>query len=142
MLDFRKIEDRVIIWAIVTVIAIVANLVTTTVLTTHVIIAEQRTEERFGRLARAIGRTADQVNRELQGQADELEALRAVNRYPWTRNNMTEFCIDFEKMNPGTKCPNILALSPDFGVVFRPRILPVTPYKDRPEDAPNHDPVE
>lgn len=123
---FSKLENRVVVWAMITSLAISANLITTTVVVTYVMQSENRHQARVGRLAATITRTADQVNRELKIAADDLDQLIYLNRYPWTRNDMIEFCIKWEKLNPGDRCPDVIAISPDLQLLNK-RNLPITP---------------
>jgi hypothetical protein len=110
---FRDVNNRVLVWAMVTVVAITSNLVSTTVLMSYVLNSEDRVQARMGRLASTITRTQNALHRELSIAADDLDSLLYINRYPWTRNNMLDFCIEAQRINKDFRCPDIIALSPE-----------------------------
>jgi hypothetical protein len=82
------------------------------------------------RLSQTITNTQTQVTRELSFVTDDLNTLLDLNRFPWTRNNMVEFCIEAEKKNIEFHCPDIIALSPGLSMIQRGEIA----SKQTPEE--------
>jgi len=112
-----SVENRIVVWASVTVLAIVTNLITTATMVTFLLWSEYHHQDRVTRLETIITRTEVKVQNSLNAVAGDVGTLLYMNQYPWTRTEMTEFCIEFEKINKDVRCPDVIKLAPGLNLM-------------------------
>ena len=111
------VENRIVVWASVTVLAIVTNLITTATMVTFLMWSEYHHQDRVTRLETVISRAELRVDNSLNDMARDVDTLLFLNQYPWTRSEMTEFCIEFEKINKDVRCPDVIKLAPGLNIM-------------------------
>jgi hypothetical protein len=112
-----KVENRIVVWASVTVLAIITNLITTATMVTFLLWSEYHHQDRVTRLETLITRTEVKVQNNINAMASDVDTLLYLSQYPWTRAEMTEFCIAFEKINKDVRCPDVLKLAPGLNLM-------------------------
>ena len=129
-----SLKNRLVFWAMTTVVSIMASFTLMVILTGYIVWSDIKHEERTARLASAIGALRDHANHELRIAGFERNALKDANRKPWSRDDMLVFCQEAARLNSGFKCPDVVEIAPGLNIPFTvPLISPFDGGTDKPQ---------